>query len=126
MDLIFINNVAINEKRIEKTTFHCIPVLEVDRWYDANNVEHNDVVRKRYEAEFQIPGVMSQAELDEFTDWLKTGITGAEIELSAVYCPEEKQYVTFVARKPSFIPQILKSTSNGNTYNGFKVEFVGV
>jgi hypothetical protein len=126
MDLIYINNVAINKKMIVGQSYSCEKVQEVEQWYDANGGEHNDLIRERYVLSFDVPSGRTKAEIDELMAWIDSGTTDAQTEFSAAFCPETGNYVTFVAKKSRIQIPIAKAEAATPTYSGFKLQFVGV
>lgn len=126
MDLIYINNVAINKELIVGTSYKCEKVQEVETWYDATGKEHNDLVRERFVLSFDVPGGRTKAEIDAFIAWLEAGTTETETEISGAFCPQTGNNVTFVAKKPRIQIPIANASGNTPTYAGFPISFVGV
>jgi hypothetical protein len=126
MDLIFINNVAINKKMIVGQSYSCEKVQEIEQWYDGFDIEHNDLIRERYILTFDVPSGKTKDEIDALMSWIASGTTDAQTEFSAAFCPETGNYVTFVARKSRIQIPIAKADSITPIYAGFKLQFVGV
>lgn len=126
MDLIFINNVAIDKEAIVGQSYSCEKVQEIEQWYDGFDIEHNDLVRERYILTFDVPGGKTKDEIDALMAWIASGTTDAQTEFSAAFCPEVGNYVTFVARKSRIQIPIAKADSITPIYAGFKLQFVGV
>ena len=129
MNLIYINNIAINPKAILANSFLCFKTQETEEWTDATGRTHYPVVRERYICQFIVPLQEvdeSKVFVDELVAWIEAGRIGGEVELSSVWCAQENKYVTFVAKMPTLQIPVERSNESIPTYTGFSLQFVGV
>lgn len=126
---IKVGNYEIPLKYMEAGTYSSTKnILDEDPYYDANGVQHREVLEHvPYKAEFETVPMMTEVEFNELMSNIENNFTVAKERKAnvTIYVSETRSYITQEMYIPNFTPKVNCILNGELRYDALRLAFIG-